>query len=105
MDEQEAPRTGKDMLDEQRRRDRNMHVINIMSQVQAEVNRAEGLHPPLNSLHEGYAVILEELEEVWSEVKKKSSERDLDNVRTELIETAAMCVRTILNVVDAGRNI
>jgi hypothetical protein len=72
----------------------------ILDQVGTEVARAEGLHAPLNSHHEAYAVILEELDEYWDEVRKKASKRDLKAMRTELIQTAAMCVRAILNVCD-----
>lgn len=72
----------------------------LLNVVGAEVRRAEKLHPPINSLHEGYAVIAEELDEFWEQVRRKASDRDPVAVRTELIQTAAMCVRTILNVCD-----
>ena len=70
----------------------------ILDEIAAEVDRAESIHPPINSLHEGYAVIAEELDEFWDQVRLKSKMRDPVIVRTELIQTAAMCVRTILNV-------
>ena len=70
----------------------------ICHTVAMEVDRAERLHAPLNSHHEAYAVILEELDEYWDEVKKKTEARDAEAMRTELIQTAAMCVRAILNV-------
>ena len=72
----------------------------VLEQVRNEDERAYNKHANLASLHEGYAVILEELDEVWAEVKKKSSERDLMAIRSELIQVAAMAVRTILDVVD-----
>ena len=61
--------------------------------VQEEVKKAEKKHPSFNSFHEGYAVILEEVDELWEEIKKKTSERDLVNLRLELIQIAAMCHR------------
>jgi NTP pyrophosphatase (non-canonical NTP hydrolase) len=73
------------------------NLVLISYQCAAEVNRAEEKHPPMNSLHEGYAVILEELDEVWDEIKKKTP--DLHRIRNELIQTAAMCIRLIDNVV------
>lgn len=79
--------------------DLDPRVVSVLLDIGIEVERAEGLHAPLNSMHEAYAVILEELDEFWEEVRKKSGERNHVNARTELIQTAAMCVRTILNVI------
>ena len=50
------------------------------------------------SLHEAYAIILEEVDELWDEVKKKSSNRDPKAVRSELIQIAAMAVRAIYDL-------
>lgn len=74
--------------------------IDLFDEIDREVGRAESLHAPINSLHEGYAVILEELDEFWEQVRLKARDRDPVAVRTELIQTAAMCVRTIVNVCD-----
>jgi hypothetical protein len=38
---------------------------------------------------------LEEVDELWDEVKKKKFERDEINIRLELIQIAAMCVKFI----------
>jgi len=67
----------------------------IVLEVHQELERAMQLHGPLRSAHESYAVILEELEEFWEEVRKKRDERDPKAMRTELIHTAAMCCRAI----------
>ena len=48
-------------------------------------------YPPFNSRHEGYAVILEELDELWLEAKKKNPDKDL--LRYEAIQVAAMALR------------
>lgn len=63
-----------------------------------EVTRARSLWPAMNSLHEAYAVILEELEEVKAETFKRQNQRDPAAVRKELIHTAAMCMRAILDL-------
>lgn len=67
----------------------------ILSEVGAEVVRAGTLHAPMHSHHEGYAVLQEEVEEAWDEIKKKRSERDLVKLREEMIQVAAMAVRFI----------
>lgn len=56
-----------------------------------EVFRAAIFHGPSNSMHESYAVLLEELDEFWDEVKKK--EPNLDNACVELVQIAAMACK------------
>jgi hypothetical protein len=67
----------------------------ILVSVANEYKRAGGLYSPLNSSHEAYAVILEELEEFWAEVQKRDRDRDKERMRVELVQVAAMAVRTI----------
>ena len=46
---------------------------------------------PFNSAHEAKAVIDEELEEFWDEVKMKNRERNPERMLAELIDIAASC--------------
>jgi len=55
-------------------------------------------HGDFNSLHEAYAVILEEVDEFWDEVKKKKEVRDSERIREELIDIAAACLKAIENL-------
>jgi hypothetical protein len=73
-------------------------VVDILQEILNEVTRARRLHQPMNSHHEAYAVILEELDEYWDEVRKKREERDPEAIRKELIQVAAMCVRAVNDV-------
>jgi hypothetical protein len=56
--------------------------------VEAEAKRGLELHGPITSLHEGYAVILEEIDEIWDEVKKKKP--DKENLLKECVQAAAI---------------
>lgn len=62
--------------------------------IDAEVHRAIGLHGPcFHSLHECYAVIAEELDELWDHVRMRKNERDLHRIEKELIQIAAMAIK------------
>ncbi len=60
----------------------------------AEVNRATKKYEQFQSAHEGYAILLEEVDELWDAVKlkQKSSER-INELRKEAIQVAAMALR------------
>lgn len=63
-------------------------------EVLAEVLRAKTMFPvDFVNQHEGYAVILEEIDELWDEVKKNQRNYDLAAMRKEAIQCAAMCIR------------
>jgi len=67
----------------------------ILKDVRLELQMAVDLNDSMNSDHEAYAVILEELDEYWEEVRKKRCERNEENIVVELRQTAAMCIRAI----------
>lgn len=64
-----------------------------------EIEAARSKHRPINSAHEGYSVILEELDEFWEEVRKKRSERSRERMVAELVQIAAMAQRTAEDVI------
>lgn len=49
--------------------------------------------PKMNSAHEGYAVLLEEVHELWDHVKTNQKKRDLVAMKKEAIQVAAMALR------------
>lgn len=70
--------------------------MKVHDAINAEVVRARKAYPkPFKSAHEAYAVILEELEEFWWEVRKRDQWRSPAGMRRELIQVAAMAVRAI----------
>ena len=64
--------------------------------VRRELEHARAKHKGANSPHEGYAIILEELEEYWAEVK--AQEHRKDRMVAELVQVAAMCQRVAEDV-------
>jgi len=68
-----------------------MKNSDYLKDVGRELKSAEAKFPPFNSYHEGYAIIKEELDELWGEVKSKN--RNLLSLYTEARQVAAMAVR------------
>lgn len=59
-----------------------------------EVLRAKTLFPAMFvNQHEGYAVLLEEVDELWDDVKKNQRNYDLAAQRKEALQVAAMAIR------------
>ena len=75
------------------------HLEGFLAEVDDEVCRARKKHAPINSAHEGHSVILEEVEEFWDEVKLKREARDPGKMWNELVQVAAMAMRTAEDVV------
>ena len=57
-----------------------------------ELLRATAKFGPFNSPHEGYAVILEELDELWDEIKSKDGFAS-GRLQKEAVQVAAMALR------------
>lgn len=69
-----------------------------------ELRTAMQAYPAMNSPHEGCAVIREEFEELWDEVKEKQSDHDLDAMRIEAVQVAAMAMRFVHDICDGGKS-
>jgi hypothetical protein len=81
------------------------NVRKVLKEVILEWCRASSLHPPYNSAHEGYAVLLEEVDELWDEVKKGGTEpRDPEALRAEAIQVAAVAIRFLTDVCGKESN-
>ena len=63
-------------------------------QVREELVLATENFPPMRSQHEGYAILLEEVDELWEAVRLKQSNPDRPTrIRKEAIQVAAMAMR------------
>lgn len=68
-----------------------------------ELRVAEVNWPPFNSAHEGFAVLMEEVDELWEHVKTNQKKRDLAAMRKEAIQVAAMAMRFAKEVCSEER--
>lgn len=70
----------------------------VLKAIENEYYRASSLYPPFHSMHEGYAVILEELDELKETIWKSKRIRLSPVAAKEAIQVAAMAVRFILDL-------
>jgi hypothetical protein len=63
-----------------------------------EFAQATSMNGSFHSAHEGYAVILEELDELKEEVWKKARDRDPEALVKEAVQVGAMAMRFLVDV-------
>lgn len=68
---------------------------NLLREIEAEYNTASSKYPAFHSTHEGYAVLKEEVDELWDMVKANKGIMGNDAMRREAIQIAAMALRFI----------
>ncbi|MFC0407957.1 hypothetical protein [Roseomonas elaeocarpi] len=88
---------------EQRAERMDADLNELLTAIGEEVATAESKWPPMNSAHEAYAVLLEEVDELWEHVKTNQKRRDLKAMRLEAVQVAAMAVRFVRDVCDEER--
>lgn len=86
-----------DDLTEGRIYSRRMQAVDeALAKVRAEIERAVRKHRPMNSPHEAYAVIQEEVDELWDDVKADKGREEC--AMKEAIQIAAMGVRYVTDL-------
>lgn len=74
----------------------DMVTVGTLQEIFDEMARAEGKYgDKFNSMHEGYAVILAELQEVWDEIRTNNPKR----AREEAIQLAGVVFK-LLRLLD-----
>ena len=68
-------------------------ALEIAGEMAIEVKRARDMYPKFNSAHEGYAVLKEEVDELWDEIKQKHASQA--KLKEEAIQVGAMAIRFI----------
>ena len=76
-----------------------LKLSQALQAVSDEVLRAKTMYPQhFVNQHEAYAVILEEVDELWTEIKKNQKTYDLKAQRNEATQAAAMLARLIVEL-------
>ena len=70
----------------------------IKAEVQQELEAACQKFRPFASGHEGYAIIAEEVDELWDEVRKQYGLKRTAAMRKEAVQVAAMAMRFLYDV-------
>lgn len=77
------------------------NIDTLLQELAREYHQASNSHAPFNSAHEGYAVLQEEVEELWDLVKTNprkfegGQEALRDRMREEAVQVGAMSLRFI----------
>lgn len=82
-----------------------MRINGAFLDTNEELESAMENFPAFNSAHEGFAVLKEEVDELWEAVRmKQGGPGRLEHMRKEAVQVAAMALRFIVDVCDAGNN-
>lgn len=79
-------------------------LTKILHEIGLQYQKAVTKHKPFNSAHEGWAVIYEEVDELWDEVRAwQPTDHRIAEMRKEAYHVAAMAVRFLTDIIGEGR--
>ncbi len=74
-------------------------ILDTLEQIRQSYTKARAKHAPMRGPHEGYAVLLEEVDELWDEVKRWQPDAPNHTaMRKEALHVAAMALAFLLEV-------
>lgn len=76
-------------------------IARALEDIAREQDKARRKFNNYHSAHEGYAVILEEVEELWDEIKNNKETGARERQRAEAVQVASTALRFIVDVCDA----
>jgi hypothetical protein len=78
-------------------------MTTFQEDVRVELMTSRLRYRPMASAHEGWAVLREEVDELWDEVKRKPSQRNSASMYNELVQIAAMAQRMAEDICMTGK--
>lgn len=75
-----------------------MKIFDVLTDVETELRNATRKFGSFASAHEGYAVIKEEVDELWDEVKGNKDPEAIHRMKKEALQVAAMALRFIIDI-------
>ncbi len=73
-------------------------ISHWQKEIWLELHRATEKFGPFASAHEGYAVILEELDELWDAIKDKDA--NIYDLQKEAVQVGAMALRFLIDICE-----
>lgn len=75
-------------------------ILDAHADILLSYDKARQKHAPMQSAHEGYAVLLEEVDELWDEIKawQPGADFDYSKMRKEALHVAAMALAFLCEV-------
>lgn len=73
-------------------------AIKALHMVYEEYQKAIAKNERYHNAHEGYAVIKEEFDELWDEIRKKESARSKEAMTLEAVQTCATLIRFLVEI-------
>ncbi len=86
------------MIPDLRYHDAILEVVDELKMLKAKVDDPNHPFADLHSPHHGYALLLEEMDELWDEVKKKNIARNPWAMREEAMQIAALAIRFMVDL-------
>ncbi len=75
-----------------------MKTSQALDAILIEYGKATKRYCDFHSAHEGYSILLEEVDELWDEIKKSPVKRDQPAMTKEAIQVAAMALRFLTDL-------
>lgn len=72
-----------------------MNHETALNVIRLEYAQATSKFPPFHSCHEGYAVLQEEVDELWDEVRRNP--KDMARIKKEAVQVGAMALRFLVD--------
>ncbi len=79
-------------------------VPKALTEIYLEYLRATSQFPQFASPHEGYAVLLEEVDELWDEIKNNKKPGAQERMRKEATQVAAMAMKFLMMLDEVQRD-